>query len=151
MANNSLKDLKKLRQETGARIMDCKKALQEAEGDFAKAQELVAAKGLARAEKKADRETKVGYLGSYVHTDGMKGALVKLLCETDFVAQNEEFTTLANELAMQVTAMNPADVEELLGQDFIKEPNQTVETVVKALSGKIGEKMVVSEFIRFEV
>jgi len=144
-------DIKKLREMTGARIMDCKKALEEANGDFKKAVELVEAKGLARAEKNTDRETKAGFISHYVHNTGMTAALVELVCETDFVAKNQEFRDLARDIAMQVVAMNPASVEELLDQEFVKDPSKTIGLMVKALSGKIGEKMVVNRFVRYEL
>lgn len=144
-------DIQKLREATGARIMDCKKALEEAKGDFAKATELVEAKGLARAEKNADRETKAGFIANYVHGTGMTAALVEIVCETDFVAQNQEFRDLARDIAMQVVAMDPASVEELLDQEFIKDPSKTIGTLLKSLSGKIGEKMVINRFVRYEI
>ena len=142
--------VKQLRVETGARILDCKKALEKADGDLALAKKHVEEKGLARAEKKADRETGVGYIASYTHITGSIAAMVELLCETDYVAANDEFRQLAKDLAMQVVAMSPADKEELLAQDFIK-GDATVEMTVKALSGKIGEKMTLSRFERFAV
>lgn len=145
----SMQDIKKLREETSARILDCKKALQEAEGDYKQAKQVVIEKGLARAEKKQDRETLAGLIACYSHTNGKVGAMVEVECETDFVAQNEEFQSMARNLAMQVTAMNPETVEALLEQEFIKDPSMTVETYIKTLSGKIGEKIVLSRFERF--
>ncbi len=144
-------DVKKLREETGAGMMDCKKALDEAGGNYDQATEIVRARGLARAEKTADRETKEGYIATYVHSTGKTAALVEILCETDFVGRNEEFRTLAKDIAMQVVAMSPADVTELLAQDFIKDPAQTIEQMVKALSGKIGERFVINRFVRYAV
>lgn len=144
-------DIKKLREVTGARIMDCKKALEEANGDFKKAEALVEAKGLARAEKNEDRETKAGFIAHYVHMTGMTAALVEVVCETDFVAKNQDFRDLARDIAMHVTAMNPASVEELLEQEFIKDGSKTIGGMLKALSGKIGEKMVISRFVRYEL
>lgn len=147
----SMDDLKKLREETGARVMDAKKALEEASGDYAKAKKIVEEKGLARAEKTADRETKAGYVAHYVHTNGMVGSLVEIVCETDFVAQNEEFRSLSREIAMQITSMNPVDVAELLDQEYIRDGSQTIGMMLKSLSGKIGEKMEIRRFVRFEV
>lgn len=144
-------DVKKLREETGAGMMDCKKALDQAGGNYEEAKELVRQKGLARAEKKADRETKEGYIASYVHSTGKTASLVEILCETDFVARNDEFQDMAKGLAMQVVAMSPETVEELLAQDYIKDPSMTVEEVVKGLSGKIGEKFVVNRFVKYTV
>ena len=128
--------IKQLRSETGARILDCKKALEKADGDLVAAKKHVEEKGLARAEKTADRETKMGYIAAYTHSNGMIASMVEILCETDFVAQNDEFRQLAKDLAMQVVAMNPADNAELLAQDFVKNPDKTVEMTIKTLSGK---------------
>ena len=143
--------VKQLRQETGARIMDCKKAFEEAKGDLKLAKKYVQEKGLARAEKSGDRETAVGYIASYTHATGQIASLLELQCETDFVAQNEEFRQLAKDLAMQVVAMNPEDNATLLAQDFIRDNGQSVEMTIKALSGKIGEKFVLSRFVRFMI
>jgi elongation factor Ts len=144
-------DIKKLREETGAGMLDCKKALEEARGDFEAAAEVVRKKGLAKAEKKADRETKEGYIASYVHATNKVAAMVEILCETDFVARNEEFQAMAKDVAMHVVAMNPENVEELLKEQFVKDPSKTVEELVKGISGKIGEKFVLNRFIRYEV
>ncbi|MCD6290210.1 MAG: elongation factor Ts [Anaerolineae bacterium] len=99
--------IKKLRAETGAGVLDCRNALQEADGDFEKAAELLREKGLAAAAKKASRETREGIIGSYVHTGARIAALVELNCETDFVARTPEFQQLAKDLAMQVVAARP--------------------------------------------
>lgn len=147
----SMDQVKKLREITGARILDCQKALQEANGDLDKAIAEVEAKGLARAEKNQDRETKVGYIATYTHNTGMVAAMVEMLCETDFVAQNEDFRQMTREIAMQVAAMGAENVEELLQQDAIRDPEKTVELVIKALSGKIGEKMILNRFERFAI
>lgn len=147
----SAADIKQLREKTGAGVIDCKKALEESNGDMQKAEELVLARGLAKAEKKADRETKEGYIAAYVHTTGKVAALVELLCETDFVARNEEFIKMSQQVAMQVVAMNPATVEELLQQEYLRDPKLTIEQLVKQLSGKIGEHFVINRFVRYEV
>lgn len=147
----SMSDIKALREKTGAGVMDAKKALEESNGDMKKAEAWVKAKGMARAEKKSDRETKEGYVASYVHTTGKVAALVEIQCETDFVARNDEFRTMAQHVSMQVASMNPQTVEELLEQDFIKDGGQTIDQLVKSLSGKIGEKFVVSRFVRYQV
>lgn len=150
MANYTAADIKALREETGAGMMDCKKALEESQGDMDKAREWVRQRGLAKAEKKADRETKEGYISAYVHNGGKVAALVEILCETDFVARNPEFQEMAKSVAMQVASMNPASVEELLAQDYIRGEG-TIDELVKGLSGKIGEKFVVNKFVRYEV
>lgn len=150
MANYTAADIKALREETGAGMMDCKKALEESQGDMDKAREWVKQRGLAKAEKKSDRETPEGYIASYVHSTGKIAAMVEIMCETDFVARNPEFQEMARGVAMQVASMNPTNVEELLAQDFIK-GDGTIEELVKGLSGKIGEKFVVSRFVRYAV
>lgn len=141
----STTDIKKLREETGAGVMDVKKALNEAAGDLTKAKELIRERGLAKAAKKADRETKEGYVGVYLHTTGKVAAMVSLLCETDFVARNEEFKKLAQEIAMQVASMQPTTVEELLAQEYIRDSSQSIDELVKQLAGKIGENIQVGE------
>ncbi|MBT4358995.1 MAG: elongation factor Ts, partial [Candidatus Pacebacteria bacterium] len=132
-------------------MMDCKKALTAAEGDFVKAQEILREKSLIKADKKSDRETKEGYIASYVHADNKTAALVEILCETDFVALNEKLQEVAKNVAMQVVAMNPADVAELLAQDYIRDGKITIEDLVKETSGLLGEKLVVNRFTRYEI
>jgi elongation factor Ts len=151
MANYTTADIKKLREETGAGMMDCKKALDQAKGNYDEALEVVRLRGLAKADKKADRETKEGYIASYVHANNKVAALVEILCETDYVARNEEFQAMAKDVAMHVVAMNPENVKALLADDFVKDPNMTVEELVKSVSGKIGEKFVVNRFSRYAV
>ena len=147
----SPQDIKKLRLKTGAGVMDCKKALTEAKGNYKKALEIVKKAGMARADKKQDRETKIGYIAHYVHANNQVAALVEVLCETDFVALNSDFQSMAKDLAMQVVAMSPKDVPELLEQEFVKDPSLTVAELVKTVSGKVGEKFVVSRFSRMKV
>ena len=151
MPNYSTSDIKNLRQETGAGMMDCKRCLDEAKGDYQKAKQLVYKRGVAKAEKKQDRETKEGYIASYVHTNYKTASLVEILCETDFVARNDDFRVMAKDVAMHIVAMNPSNIEELLSQDFIKNPDISVEELIKRTSGKIGEKFVVNRFIRYQV
>lgn len=147
----SAADIKKLREQTGAGMMDCKRALDDAKGDFEKAVQLVVERGLAKAEKKSDRETKEGFVGSYVHATGKVAAMVELLCETDFVARNDEFRALAKDIAMQVVAMQPETTTELLEQEFIKNPSETVEKIIKQASGKIGENIILGGFTRVKI
>lgn len=147
----TMDQIKQLREQTGAGVMDAKKALEESKGDMKQAAAFIAKKGLARAEKKADRETAQGFVGSYVHHTGKAGAMVKLLCETDFVARTEDFRHLARELAMQVTSMQPETIEELMGQDYMREPSMTIEHLVKQTAAKVGENVVVGEMKRVEI
>jgi len=103
----SLEQIKKIREQTGAGMVDVKKALDEAKGDDAKAIEILRKNGQAKALKKGDREAKEGIIGSYMHSNNKICAMVKLYCETDFVARNEEFKELAKDIAMHISAMNP--------------------------------------------
>ena len=147
----SAADIKKIREVTGAGMLDCKKALEATNGDWDQALAWLKEKGLANAAKKADRETKEGYVASYVHATGKIAALAELLCETDFVARGEEFRSLAGEIAMQVAAMAPESETELLAQEMIKRPEVTVEAAIKELSGKIGENMTLGRFCRLMI
>ena len=107
MAEITTQMIKELREKTGAGIVDCKKALQEAEGNMEKAIEILRKKGAAKAAKKAERATAEGIVVSYIHAGGKVGALVEIDCETDFVARTEDFKALGYEIAMQVAAMAP--------------------------------------------
>ncbi len=104
--------VKELREKTSAGMMDCKKALQECDGDQAKAVDWLRQKGLSKAAKKAGRETSEGLIGSYVHSNGKIAVMVELKCETDFVARSEQFVELAKNLAMQIAAVNPVALDE---------------------------------------
>lgn len=137
----TLDQIKTLREETGAGIMDVRKALTESDGNVKKARAWIEKRGLKRAQEKADRETDAGYVFSYVHFNGKMGSLVKLACETDFVAKTEDFQTLGREIAMQVASMKPEDVDELLKQDYLKDTSKTIEALIKGLSGKTGENI----------
>ncbi|MBI2010000.1 MAG: translation elongation factor Ts [Candidatus Chisholmbacteria bacterium] len=141
-------EIKRLREKTGAGVMDAKRALEEASGDMTKAEEIIRQKGLAKAEKKAGRETKEGLVYAYVHHDGRSGAMVELQCETDFVARSDAFKDLAKELAMQVVSMEPKDTEEFLGQEYIRDPQLTVKDVIAAVVGKVGENIKLKRFVR---
>ena len=143
-----IKLVKRLREKTQAGIADCKKALEEARGDFNKAQELLRQWGIAKASSKGDRETKAGLVEAYIHQNGTVGALVSLGCETDFVARTEDFKYLAHELAMQIAAMNPKNVDELLKQASIRDPKQSVDDMIKHTIAKLGENIRIVAFSR---
>ena len=130
--------------------MDCKKALTEAGGNFDKAKEIIAAKGLLKAAKKADRATGAGILEAYVH-NGRVGVLLELRSETDFVARSEPIKELAHNLALQISAMAPKDVEALLKQPYIKDESKTVEEVIKGNIAKVGENLKVERFARYQI
>ena len=148
VAANLVNELRKM---TDAGIMECKRALEETTGDFDKAKGLLKERGLAKAAKKSDRETREGVVEAYIHTGGRIGALVELASETDFVARNQEFKDLARSIAMQVAAMEPADIDELLKQDYIKEPSKTIGDLVTALAASTGENVQVRRIARFEL
>lgn len=143
--------IKQLRDETQASIADCRKALEESGGDYKKAQVWLKKRGAEIAEKKSERETSQGVVESYVHGNGKIGVLLTLLCETDFVARTEEFKKLAHELAMQVSAMDPKDVDSLMKQEYIRDNSITVEDLIKQSIGKVGENIKVREFSRIEL
>lgn len=145
MAN--LDDLKKLRVETGAGIADVRQALEEADGDLTKAKEIIKVKGLDKAAAKSDREVKSGLVEVYSHA-GKVGVLVELLCETDFVAKTDDFKVLAHELALQVASMNPGSIEKLLVSEYVRDPSQTVEQLIKGVIAKLGENIQVGRFER---
>ena len=162
MAEITAKQIKELRDSTGAGIMDAKKALEESEGNVEKAVELLTAKGLASVEKRSGRATENGIVESYIHTGGRIGSIVQLSCETDFVARTDDFTKCAKEVAMQVAAMNPkaiskdddnvlSDDEILESQAYIRDASKTVGEVVKELSAKVGENIVIMKIHRFEI
>src|SRR5437660_1797874 len=152
--------IKELRGITGAGIMECKKALEDAVGDLTKAQQLIKERGLALAEKKAGREASQGLIECYVHA-GRIGALIELNCETDFVARTDDFKTLARELAMQVAATNPTRISSeessadgdvpLLDQPYIRDPGKTVQDLVSETIAKTRENIVIRRVARFEL
>ena len=151
MASVNIKQLKKLRNETQASIADCRRALEESEGNYEKAFEWLRKHGVKKAGEKKERETSQGIVHAYIHQNKRIGAMVELLCETDFVARTDEFLHLANELAMQVAAMNPKDVELLLKQEYIRDASKTVSDLVKETIAKLGENIVVKRFERLAI
>jgi len=146
-----IKLLKQIREETQASIADIKKALEETKGDYKKALEWLRKHGIEKAEKKQDRETLQGLVESYIHQNGKVGAIIILLCETDFVAKTDEFKKLAHEVAMQVVAMNPKDVDTLLKQEYIRDNSLTIEKLVKSVIGKLGENITIKSISRLEI
>ncbi len=162
----SAAEVKELREKTGAGVMDCKRALMEAGGDKAKAEELLRQRGLSVAEKKAHRATDQGLVECYIHAGGRIGAMVEVDCETDFVTRTPDFKTLARDLAMQVAATGPLSVSEddlpagaegepeescLLRQAYIRDPGRTVQDIVNDVIAKTGENIRVRRFARFEL
>jgi elongation factor Ts len=196
MAGISAKDVAELRKRTGAGMMDCKKALAENGGDFDKATEWLRARGVARAEQRADRTAKQGLVDCYLHHSGKVGVLIELNCETDFVARTDDFRQLAKDVAMHIAASAPLAVgvddlapevvererriyteqvaqegkpeavrarivegklkkfyseAVLMEQPFVKDDARTVGELVKEVSGKVGENIVVRRFARFQL
>ena len=149
--NFSLNTLKKLRLETQAGVSDCRQALEDAGGDYDKAKKLLIARGVEKAAKKEDRETAMGIIESYIHANGKVGVLVELRCETDFVARNEEFKKLAHEIALQIAAMEPKNVEELLKSPYIRDAKMTIADIVKLTIAKIGENITIAKFSRLQL
>lgn len=190
------KEVKSLRDRTGASMMQCKKALEESSGNPEEAIKILQKSGSKVADKKCGREMAEGYIGSYVHGNGKVGVLVEVNCETDFVAKNEEFKELAHDLAMHVAAVSPkyidyseidseemeskkeevtkevekdqkpADIAKkivegkvkkhfdeicLLTQQFVKNPDFTVEQLITEKIAKLGENIKVKKIIRFEI
>ncbi|MEE8346077.1 MAG: translation elongation factor Ts [Dehalococcoidia bacterium] len=158
--------VKELRDLTGAGILDCKSALEEAGGDFDKAKGILRKKGIATAAKRADRATAEGLVQTYVHHDGRLAALVEINCETDFVARTEDFSKLAQNIALQVAATNPTyvasedipkdtegDAKELclLLQPFVRDESMTVADMVKETIRRTGENIRIRRFARFEL
>ncbi len=143
--------VKELREKTGVSVMECKKALVEAQGDMAKAMEVLGLRAAAAVGKKADRTLGAGTVASYTHTTGQVGSLVLLSSETDFVSKNEEFVALARDIAMHTAAMRPSGIDELLAQPFIKDPSRTIADLISAATQKFGERVEVSNLSVFSV
>ncbi len=157
MVQVSVEDIRKLREITGAGILDCRTALQEADGDAGKAQALLREKGLASAAKKASRSAAEGVVESYIHSGSRIGALLELNCETDFVARTDEFRALAHDLAILVGDTEPAplvvdvdgQVQAFLGQALGSDSKRTVQDSLNDAIAKMGENIQVRRFIRY--
>jgi len=192
----SAQQVKQLRDRTGAGMMDCKKALQETDGDMEKAIDLLRTRGAAKAAKREGRTANEGTIAQYLHHSGTVGAMVEVNCETDFVANTDDVQELARDLAMHVAAARPVAVRSedlpeveverernvyleqvraegkpehiqekivegklgkwfkevaLLDQPFVKDTDKTVDQLVTEVSAKVGEKVEVARFVRFEV
>jgi len=192
----SAKDVAELRARTGAGMMECKKALEEAAGDLDKASEILRARGIAKAEKRSGRVARQGLVVNYMHHNGQVGVLLEVNSETDFVARTEEFGQLARDIAMHIASadpigVNPEDIapeliererriaeqqvadegkpeairpkivegkvkkfvaeRTLLEQPFVKDDTKTIGQLVKEVSGKLGEAIVVRRFSRFKI
>ena len=163
----STEDIKKLREDTGAGVKDAKRALEAAEGDFARAKAILREQGVAAAAKRSERETSNGVVEAYIHAGGRIGVLVEVNCETDFVANTDDFRTLAKNVAMQIAAMSPSLISKddpdrdkhegsdeevcLLSQPFIRDSSRTIGQLVQDAVAKTGENIRVRRFTRFEL
>ncbi|MCE4944912.1 translation elongation factor Ts [Streptomyces albulus] len=147
MANYTAADVKKLRELTGAGMMDCKKALEEAEGHVDKAVEVLRVKGQKGVAKREGRSAENGAVVSLITDDNTSGLILELKCETDFVAKGEKFQAVANALAAHVAKTNPADLEALLGSEI--EAGKSVQAFVDEANANLGEKIVLDRFAQF--
>jgi elongation factor Ts len=190
------KDVSELRQKTGAGMMECKKALEENNGDMQKATEYLRAKGIAKAEKRAGKQTSEGAISSYIHHNGKVGVLVEVNCETDFVARTDDFKQLVKYIAEHIAAAAPVGVDKdtvpqakvdserrifeqqvkesgkpdhliekivagkieafykdvaLVHQAWVREPKKTIGDLITEYSAKLGERLVVRRFVRFQM
>ena len=158
--------IRDLRAKSGAGLMDCKRALEESEGDMERATSLLKKWGISAVQKKSSRDANQGVVETYIHSGGRIGVILELNCETDFVARTPEFLSLAHDLALQIASMDPKSVDDekigvdlndsdgetrLMHQDFIKDPNQTISDLITEAVSRIGENIVVRRFTRYEL
>lgn len=168
MTDISAELVKELRDRTGISIMQCRKALEEAGGDLEKAISVLQSKSGEAASKKSDRTLGAGTVASYIHSTGNVGTLVELLCETDFVAKNEEFMKLAKDIALHAAATRPQYIKSeeipaeakdaegildsvLLDQPFVKDPEVTIKGLIERATQKFGERMELSRIAIFSI
>ena len=162
----SAEDVKRLRDETEAGMLDCKKALDDANGDFDKAKEILKKKGFEAAAKRAERETAQGIIYSYIHHNNQLGVLLEINCETDFVARTDNFTDLAKKIALHIAGAAPLYVSKdeipagskdapkdvaLLEQPYVQDESMTIGEMIAEASGKTGENIRVRRFARFDL
>ena len=143
--------IKKLREQTGGGVIECKKALEDSNGNLEKAAEFLKKHGIEKAEKKADRVTTAGSIETYTHAGGKVGSMVELLCETDFVARTDDFKNLAHELCLQIAAMDPGTVDNLNEQVYIRDGKTLIKDLVKSVIAKVGENIKISRIYRAEL
>ncbi len=150
MANITAQMVKELREMTQAGMMDCKKALLEAEGEMEKAVEWLREKGLAAAAKKAGRIAAEGMVASYITDNAQTGVIVEVNCETDFVANTDNFHAFCEKIAKHIALSNPADVDTLLTQKYVDDASKTITDLVSEATVAIGEKISIRRFARYE-
>jgi len=145
------KKIKKLREETGAGVLEIKNILEETDGDFDKAKKELMKKVASKAAKKADRTAADGLVYSYVHNGGKIGSMVLVGCETDFVARTDDFKKLCQEIAMQVCTEEYETKEKLLEAEYIRDPSKKIQDLINETSAKTGEKIELQKFVKFSV
>jgi len=146
----SINQIKQLRDETGLSISECKKALEEAKGDFKKAKKILKKWGKKFAASAEKREVGQGLVQSYVHSGKRIGSMIELRCESDFVARSENFQKLAHELCLQLAAGAPEEIP-LLEQPWIKDESKTIKYLINEAISQFGENIVLKNFVRFEI
>ncbi len=147
----NIKDIKNLREETGAGVLEVKQALENSFGDYAKAKEELMKKVGSKAAKKSDRVTKDGLIFAYLHAGGRVGTLIYMACETDFVAKTEDFQRLCKEVAMQAATGDYSSVEELLNDEYIRDPLKKISDLLNETTAKVGEKIELKKFVKYSV
>lgn len=145
----TIEQIKQLREETGVSFTECQKALRETNGDIDKAKEALRKMGREVAGKRMEKETKSGLINTYLHQNEKVGVMIEIRCESDFVAKSEDFKKLAHELCLQIAAMG--EEIPILEQTWIKDDTKTVKELIDEYVAKIGEKVVVKKFIRYEI
>ena len=146
-----MEKIKELRTQTKTSIADCKEALEETNGDIKKALKYLNQKGAEILKNKEARATKNGTVASYIHTNKKIGVLVELACETDFAAKTSDFQDLAKELTLQIAAIEPKNVEDLLKQPYIRDESITVANLVQTVATKIKENIKINRFCRLQI
>jgi elongation factor Ts len=146
----SISQIKQLRDETGLSISECKKALEEAKGDFKKAKEILKKWGKKFAASAEKREVGQGLVESYVHSGKRIGSMIELRCESDFVARSENFQKLAHELCLQLAAGAPEETP-LLEQPWIKDESKTIKDLINEAISQFGENIIIKRFVRYEI
>jgi elongation factor Ts len=147
----NINDIKSLRGETGAGVLEVKQALETAGGDMNKAKEELMKKVASKAAKKAGRMAGDGLVCSYVHATGKVGSMVVVGCETDFVARTDDFKKLCREIAMQVCSFDFKTVEELNDSEYIRDSSKKIQDIVNEVTAKTGEKIEIKRFVKFSV
>jgi len=146
----TIDQIKKLREITGISIQECKKALEEAKGDFERAKEILKKWGRDFAQKKGQRETGEGIIESYIHPNKKIGVLLELGCESDFVAKSEDFQRLAHELCLQIAAIVPEE-NPVFDQPWIRDESKTIKDLIEDYIAKLGENIILKRFSRYEL